>query len=828
MSTRASPRTDAPLPDALPIHKVLPDLIQALDAGPNAVLVAPPGAGKSTVAPLALMERPWAAGRRILMLAPRRLAARAAADRMAASLGEAPGKTVGYRVRMDSRVGPETRIEVVTEGVFVRQALADPELAGVAAVLFDEFHERSLDADLGLALALDIQAGLRPDLRLLPMSATLDDARLAALLGGAPVVRSEGRAFPVDVRYLGRPGARRLEDAAAAAVRRALAEETGGVLAFLPGRAEIDRTQERLQDLGPRVAVLPLHGGLDPKAQDAAVRPLGDGKRKVVLATAIAETSLTIPDIRIVVDAGLARVPRFDAAVGLTRLATERATLSAVEQRAGRAGRVAPGVAYRLWDAEETRALAPFPRPEVLEADLAPLALALADWGAADPSSLTWLDAPPAGPYAAALANLSELGALKDGRITEHGRRLLEIAAPPPLAHMIVAAAESGEAETAARLALLASERGLGGGGVDLRQRLSRLASAKGGRAEAARGLARRMAEAATSGGPAARARGRIDPERAGALLALAWPDRIAKARPEPGRFQMANGRIAALDETDPLATAEWLVVADATGRAAEARILAAAPIGPDEVLELAGARVETRRKAEFDAAAGAVRVRIERRLGRLLLSAQPAAPTAEEAEAALLAAIRASGTALLPWSDAAGAWLERARMTGRTTPGWPDLSESGLLARLEDWAPAAISGARRLADIRPSDLTHALKALLDWSQNARIDAAAPERIALANGRELKVDYGDPNGPASEAMIQDLFGVSEHPTVAGEPILLRLLSPARRPAQTTRDLPGFWSGSYADVRADLRGRYPKHPWPDDPARASPPESRRRR
>jgi len=806
----------------LPIGAVLGRLVQALDAGPNAVLVAPPGAGKSTVAPLALLDRPWAAGKRILMLAPRRLAARAAAARMAESLREAVGETVGYRVRMDARVGPRTRIEVLTEGVFVRMILADPELADVAAVLFDEFHERSLDADLGLALARDAQTGLRPDLRLLPMSATLDDVRLAALLDGAPIIRSEGRMFDVATRYLGRPGERRLEDAAAAAVRRALAEEAGGVLVFLPGRAEIERTAERLGDLGPGVALLPLHGGLDPRAQDAAVRPLGDGRRKVVLATSIAETSLTIADVRVVVDAGLARVPRFDPAVGLTRLATERATQSAVEQRRGRAGRVGLGVAYRLWDEPETRALAPFPRPEILEADLGPLALALADWGAADPAALAWLDPPPAGPYAAAVADLEALGALEAGRITKHGRRLLGVAAPPRLAHMIVGAAANGEAGTAALVAVLASERGLGGGDVDLRRRMDRLLGQKDGRAAAAKGLAEGMAAAA--GG---KRRGRADPERTGALLALAFPDRIAKARGAPGRFQMANGRMAVLDEVDPLAGADWLVVADATGRAAEARILAAAPILADEVEAVAGDRIETRRRVAFDAEAGAVRVRIERRLGRLTLAAQPAPPTEDEATAGLLDAVRARGLDLLPWSDAARAWLARARAVGAGRQEWPDLSEAGLIERLDDWLPPALAGARAISDIRPGDLTHAVKTTLDWRQGQAVETEAPERLTLANGRTLAIDYADPNGPVAEAILQDLFGVTAHPTVAGAPVLLRLLSPARRPAQTTRDLPGFWTGSYAAVRAELRGRYPKHAWPDDPAAAAPPERRRR-
>jgi len=788
----------------------------------NAVLAAPPGAGKSTVVPLALMDRPWAAGQTILMLAPRRLAARAAAARMAETLGERLGDTVGYRVRMESRVGPKTRVEVLTEGVFARRILADPALEGVAAVLFDEFHERSIDADLGLALALDAQAGLRPDLRLLPMSATLDDARLAALLGDAPAIRSEGRVFPVETRYLGRPGERRLEDAAARAVRKALAEETGGLLVFLPGRAEIERTAERLEDLGRDIAVLPLHGGLDPRAQDRAVKPL-EGARKVVLATAIAETSLTIPDIRVVIDAGLARAPRFDPAVGLARLATKRAPRSSVEQRRGRAGRVGPGVCYRLWDEPETQALSPFPRPEILEADLSGLALALADWGAPDPASLRWLDPPPDGPYKAALADLEALGALERGRLTEHGRKLIRVPASPRLAHMLIEAAATGEALLAGYGALLASERGLGGGGVDLAERLRRLLRQKGGRAEAARGLAGRMAKAA--GG---KQTGDLAPERLGALLAIAWPDRIAKARDREGRFQMANGRVAILDATDALAARDWIVVADATGRAAEARILAAAAIDEADVLAAAGPRIAVRRTTAFDKSSGAVRVREERRLGRLTLSAQPAAATGEEADRALLAAVREHGLGLLPWPKSACDWLARARFVASARDDHPDMSEAALLEDAGDWLLPAFDCARALSALKPGALFDALKARAGWALAAAVAAEAPDALTLENGRTLRIDYGDPNGPAAEAIVQDLFGVRRHPVAAGRPVLLRLLSPARRPAQTTRDLPGFWRGSYAAVRAELRGRYPKHAWPDDPESAVPPIRGRRR
>lgn len=761
------------------------------------------------------------------MLAPRRLAARAAAARMASSLGEAVGETVGYRVRMDAKVSARTRVEVITEGIFVRMALGDPELSGVAAVLFDEFHERSLDADLGLALALDIQQSLRPELRILPMSATLDDVRLAALLGDAPVVQSEGRVHPIETLYLGRRREQWIEDAMAAAIRTALADQSGGILAFLPGRGEIERTRRLLESAldAAKYAVLPLHGGLDPRAQDQAVQPLGnnDGRRKIVLATAIAETSLTIPDIRIVIDSGLARVPRFDPAVGLPRLVTERAPGSSVEQRRGRAGRTEPGVCYRLWDEAETRGLSPFPRPEIQEADLGPLALALADWGASDPGDFRWLDPPPPGPYAAALADLVEVGALDQAhKITAHGRALITIPAPPRQAHMIIAAKATGDSRLASRLAALLTERGLGGSGVDLADRVQRLAGARGQRAEAVRRMADRMAR--TAGASANEA---IHPERAGRVLALAWPDRIARARGE-GAFQMANGRMARVDVTDPLARAEWLVIADATARAEATRILAAAALSAEDVTAVAGDRIETRRTVRFDREAKAVQLRIERHLGRLRLHAQPGTPTPEEAAAGLVAAVQAHGLDILPWSDAAIAWLARARFVAGRHGDWPDLSEAGLQASADVWLAPALAYGRGLADIPKSALSAALHTVLDWRQSQDLDRLAPERLQLAGGSSVQILYEDETGPAAEIVIQDAFGMQAHPMLDGAPILLRLLSPARRPAQTTRDLPGFWAGSYHAVRADLRGRYPKHPWPDDPATAKPPVRRHRR
>ena len=797
---------------------MLPDVLAALAAGPSAVLVAPPGAGKSTLAPLALLGAPWAKGRRILMLAPRRLAVRAAASRMASLLGESVGETIGYRVRMESKISNCTRIEVMTEGVFTRIALEDPELQGIAAVLFDEFHERSLDADFGLALALDIQRSLRPDMRILPMSATLDDARLAALLGGAPVVRSEGRAFPIETHYLGRARERWIDEAMVAAIRKALADETGGILAFLPGRAEIERTETRLIEGGldaAKVSLHRLHGGLDPREQDRAVKQTDDGKRKVVLATSVAETSLTIPDIRIVIDSGLDRVPRFDPGVGLARLVTERAPISAIDQRRGRAGRLGPGVCYRLWDEVETRGLPAFPRPEILEADLTPLALALADWGASEPAQLSWLDPPPPGPLAAATQGLHLIGALDGGGgITGHGRQLLKIPAAPREAHMIIAAAANGENRLAAELSVLLAERGLGGGSVDLAERLRRFLRGGGARADAARRLAMRMAKTAGD------ASGAIAPENAGAVLALAWPDRIAKTR-GGGRFQMANGRAASVDETDPLARAEWIVIADATGRAGGARIIAAAEIAEEAVLAAADGLIEEHRIVAFNRDAGAVQVRAERRLGRLTLSSQPDAPTRDEALDGMIEGVRANGLNILPWSDASGHWLTRARYAAERMSGWPDLSDTALLATADVWLAPALDDSRSLREIRGAALASALRSLLDWAQADALAKAAPERITLADGRTVAVHYEEETGPVAEIIIQDAFGLKNHPMAAGAPILLRLLSPARRPAQTTRDITGFWSGSYQAVRSDLQGRYPKHAWPDDPANAAP-------
>ena len=806
----------------LPVDEALPRLTAALERG-DAVLVAPPGAGKTTRVPLALLDAPWRRDGRILLLEPRRIAARAAAERMARTLSERVGETVGLRVRLGSKVGPKTRIEVVTEGVFARRIITDPELSGVAAVLFDEFHERSLDADLGLALARDAKEGLRPDLRLLVMSATLDGARVARLLGQAETIESLGRSHPVETRHLPRDARVRIEDAMAAAVRRALAEERGGILAFLPGRAEIRRTAERLSDLGPSVEIAELHGGLEPRAQDHAIAPAPDGRRKVVLATSIAETSLTIEGVRVVIDSGLSREPRHEPGLGLTRLETVRVSRAAADQRRGRAGRTEPGMCYRLWEEAATASLDPFARPEILASDLTGFLLDLAAWGVSDPDKLAFLDAPPAAAVAEGRATLRALGAIdKDGRITERGRCLREIALPPRLAAMLVDAASAGDGELASLIALVAVERGLGGDSPDVVERLERFGRERGPRAEDARRLA---AGWLSSIGP--RAEGPTDLRRAGLVIARAFPDRIAKARGgRPGAFLLANGRGAAIDPASPLAREPYLVALDVTGVAQEGRILLAAPLNERDLIEAAGDRIEEREDIGFDPQAAAVRGRARRRLGALTLSERPFAPASGPATAAALAeGVAALGLQRLPWTGGAEALVARVEFLRRAEPdgGWPDMSEATLAASVVDWLAPFLGEAAALREIPAEAVSNAISALLPYELRRRLDDEAPSHFDAPSGSRLPIDYEAEEGPALDVRVQELFGLQRHPSIARGriPLTLRLLSPARRPIQVTRDLPGFWAGSWKDVRAEMRGRYPKHVWPEDPAAAAP-------
>ncbi|MFC7396471.1 ATP-dependent helicase HrpB [Chelatococcus sp. GCM10030263] len=813
------------LSPALPIDEALPALTTHLRGGPNAVLVAPPGAGKTTRVPLVLLGEPWVEGRRIILLEPRRLAARGAALRMAETLREELGETVGLRVRLGSKIGPKTRLEVVTEGVFTRMILDDPELSGIAAVLFDEFHERSLDADFGLALALDAQAGLRPDLRLLVMSATLDGARVARLLGDAPVIESEGRAYPVETRYLGRDPGRRIEDEVADAVMRALAAEPGSILVFLPGQGEIRRVEMRLAErIGdPAVELAPLYGAMERAAQDKAVKPAAPGRRKVVLATSIAETSLTIEGVRVVIDSGLARVPRYEPDIGLTRLETVRVSRAAADQRRGRAGRTEPGVCYRLWEEAGTGALQPYAKPEILTADLAPLLIASAAWGVAEPERLAFLDPPPKPALTEARRLLTDLDALDaDGRLTDTGRRLQALPLPPRLARMVLAAAEQGAAGTAADLAALMVERGLGGDGTDAAERLARFRRDPAPRARDMRRLAEGWAKAAGGHGKGAWA---ADP---GALIALAFPDRIAKARGKPGEFLMANGRAAALDAADGLARAPFLAVAEIAGGGATARILLAAPLTIEDIRAVAGARITTAREVTFDAAARALRAREVTRLGAVALAERPLPVPADEATAVVLArGIAGLGIAGLPWSKAQAQWRERVlflrRAEGQAEDAeWPDVSDEALARDVEAWLAPYLLGRAGLGAVTADVLDQALKALVPWELQRRLDAEAPTHVEMPTGSRIPVDYSGEE-PSIAVRVQELFGLDRHPALAGGrvPLVLELLSPAHRPIQVTRDLPGFWRGSWGEVRSAMRGRYPKHPWPENPLEAPP-------
>ncbi|HWS06686.1 MAG TPA: ATP-dependent helicase HrpB [Xanthobacteraceae bacterium] len=804
----------------LPIDAALPDLTAALRANTAAVLVAPPGAGKTTRVPLVLAREDWAQkARRILVLEPRRLAARAAADRMAQTLGERVGDTVGLRVRFGSKISSRTRIEIITEGVFTRLILDDPMLDGVSAVIFDEFHERSLDADLGLALARDVQQGLREDLRILVMSATIDGARIAKLLGDAPVIASEGRAFPVETRYAGHD-ARPIEPQVADTIMRAMRADTGSLLAFLPGAAEIRRTKTLLESrTEPSTDVVALYGALTGDEQDRAIAPAPPGRRKVVLATSIAETSITIEGVRIVVDSGLARVPRYEPDVGVTRLETLRVSRAAADQRRGRAGRIEPGVCYRLWDEPQTAALEPFARPEILAADLSSFALDLAAWGGG-PEQLAFLDPPPRAALTEAKALLSELGAIDgDGRITAEGKLLRRLPLPPRLARMVVDAGTEGDALPAAEIATLIGERGLGGDDVDLRERLNALRRDRSPRSRDARAMAQRWAEVASATSP--QGGGELS---VGTLLALAYPERIAKNRGAgSGAFLLVNGRGANIDPASSLAREPFLAVAELAGTAAQGRILSAAPIALAEIEQRFSDRIEAREEIAFDAASASLRGRRSRRLGAIALSDQPTPVAADDDTAQkLTAGIASLGMHRLPWTKSLQQWRDRV-MFLRTSEGedWPDLSDTALAQSVNAWLAPALAAKTTLGDITADELNTAVRALLPWPLQRRLETEAPTHFAAPTGSQVPIDYEAEGGPKIAIRVQELFGLDRHPTIAGGkvPLLIELLSPAHRPVQMTRDLPGFWRGSYAAVRTEMRGRYPKHPWPDDPIAA---------
>ncbi|OWW01058.1 ATP-dependent helicase [Rhizobium sp. R72] len=803
----------------LPVSHVLPEIGAALATRGRAVLSAPPGAGKTTLVPLYLLDQDWRGDGKIILLEPRRLAARAAASRMASLLGETVGGTVGYRMRLDTRVSAKTRVEVVTEGVFARMILEDPELSGVSVVIFDEFHERSLDADFGLALALDVQSALRDDLRVLVMSATLDVARVAELLGQPPVIESMGRSYPIDIRYKDRPSGERMEDAMTRAIVDAHASESGSILAFLPGQAEIARTAERLEGrFGPQTLIAPLFGNLTQREQDAAIRPAEPGTRKVVLATSIAETSITIDGVRIVIDSGLQRLPVFEASTGITRLETVRVSRASADQRAGRAGRTEPGIAIRLWHQGQTAALPAFTPPQILSSDLSGLVLDLAHWGVQDARALSFVDQPPETTLSEARALLLQLGALdKDGALTARGKMMRDLALPPRLAAMVIFAGETGHARDAAELAVLLTEQGLGGPSIDLEERMRRFRSERGDRAEGSRQLAARLAK----GLDVAKA---AEPSQTGRLLLHAFPDRIGLQRGGRGRFLMANGRGAELPETERLAGSPMLVIADLTGRAAQGRILAAAEVSRADIEEDLPGSISTGDQTFFDRQSRQVRARRATRLGAIVFDETPLPrPTGEAASRALAEGVRELGLEQLPFSKEAMQLRERIGFLHRSIgDAWPDVSDEALIARLDEWFIPYQMDARGISDISPSGLSNGLMALIPHEMQRDLSRLAPTHFEAPTGQRHPIQY-DGEEPTLTIRVQELFGLNQHPAIGGGrlPLLLELTSPAHRPIQTTRDLPGFWAGSWRDVRADMRGRYPKHPWPERPEDATP-------
>ena len=812
--------------DPLPIDALLPDIRRQLASHAALVIQAPPGAGKTTRVPLALMDEPWMRSQKLVMLEPRRLAARAAARRMASELGEEPGGRVGYRVRLDTRVGPATRIEVVTEGVLTRLLQDDPSLSGYAAVLFDEFHERSLQTDLALALCLESQAALRPELKLVVMSATLDAAPVAKLLGEAPVLTSEGRLFPVETRYFPPREREPLLPQVQLVVERALAEEQGSILVFLPGTGEIRKLQQRLeQRLPPDVIVAPLYGDLDNAAQDRAIEPPPSGRRKVVLATSIAETSLTIEGIRVVVDAGRMRMPRFDPVSGMSRLETVRVSRASADQRRGRAGRLAPGVCYRLW--RESDPLAPANTPELLVADLSELALELARWGATEPGALRWLDAPPAAAYAQARELLQELGALDDaGRITAHGREISRLPLHPRLAHMVLRGKALGWGGLACDIAALLSERDpLRSTGpdtqADIHARLRMLAANDQDSQKRTRLIRQVAKDLRRSAGIAARD---TEPGDEGVLTAFAYPDRIAQRRPgELPRYLLANGRGALLAEGDALAQAPYLAVAQLDGAAREARVFMAARIRREDLERHFPERIQTRESVSWDAAAGAALARRLRCLGALVLEeALAKSVTPEMLSAALLDAVRQIGLDCLPWTPNLRNLQARILFLRRELgESWPDVTDAALLSNLDTWLAPYLAGMSRLSHLGELPLADALMGMLDHRQRRQLEEQAPTHVTVPSGSSIRLDYAEGEVPILRVRLQEMFGLADTPKLAQGrvPVMLHLLSPAQRPVQVTRDLAGFWQRTWPEVKKELKGRYPRHQWPDYPMQA---------
>lgn len=828
----------------LPIEPVLPELLHTMRTRSNAVLIAPPGAGKTTRVPLALLDEPWTLGRKIVMLEPRRLAARSAARFMASSLGEKVGETVGYRVRMDTRISSRTRIEVVTEGVLTRLLQEDMSLDGTAVVIFDEFHERSLQADLGLSLCLQSQAVFREDLKLLVMSATLDAEPVAGILGDAPIVLSEGKSYPVETRYLNRSVEGRLEPAVVRAVLEALRSEQGDMLVFLPGTGEIRRVVAQLAEhsLGKDVSVMPLYGNLPQAAQDLAIAPCREGQRKIVLSTSIAETSLTVDGVRIVIDSGYSRVPKFSPKTGMTRLETVPVSIASADQRRGRAGRQMPGVCYRLWTERDEGKLALRSVPEIIEADLAPLALELAAWGAADPMELQWLDPPPAAAYAQARQLLRQLGALQEnGTITQHGQKMAAIGTHPRLAHMILQAVPLKLGGLACELAALLNERDMLSAqsqqapAADLRLRVEALREAirtkwmephykEGHRvdmsvcrraAAEAEQLKRQFGIAGEKGG---------DPEACGYLLAYAFPDRIA-GRKENGRFLLRSGRGAVFADAQPLSSEPYVVAAELSDFGADSRIYLAAPIQADELMRYAGDQIDETKLIFWDRQSRTVRARVRKSIGAIVLSeAAYPNPSQEEVALALLNGIRTEGIGMLSWTKAARQLQQRMMFMHKLEPGdWPDVSDTHLADELEDWLLPHLYGLRNGEDLKRLHVADLLEALLPWSKRRELEELVPTHIVVPSGSRIPIDYGDPGAPVLAVRLQEMFGLSETPAIGRGrvPLTVHLLSPAHRPVQVTRDLASFWREAYFEVKKDLKGRYPKHYWPDDPTAAIP-------
>lgn len=817
--------------NALPIDTVLPELADVLNNGRNAVLVASPGAGKTTRVPLALLDAAWLGGQRILMLEPRRIAARSAARFMAASLGEKPGETVGYRVRMDTKVGPKTRIEVVTEGVLTRMLQSDQALEGVGIVIFDEFHERHLQGDLGLALSLQSQGLLRDDLRLLVMSATIEAEPVASLLGGAPVLVSEGRAYPVETRYIGVARQTRIEEACARAVLEAIRQDEGDVLVFLPGAGEIRRVQTLLSAAGlpDHVRVMPLYGSMPAEAQDRAIAAADPGERKIVLSTSIAESSVTVKGVRVVVDCGLSRVPRFSARTGMSRLETVPVSVASADQRRGRAGREGSGVCYRLWTEEQHRMLKPQSTPEILEADMAPLALELAAWGVADPGELQWMDQPNAAAYGQAVSLLTELGALdpaQPDKPTAHGRSMAELGMHPRLAHMILKAKPLGLGAAACELAALLSDRDpLRGRNIDVRLRLESIRGKRPAVEADEAALRRLQAEAAAWRRELGirDAGSDRDIELCGVLLAFAYPDRIGRRRGD-GRFLLSGGRGGAIAELQPLSAASYLVAAETTDAGTDGEIRLAAPITPEQLDEYCAPLIREETEVAWDKGAQAVRARRRVRLGALTLHEGPAHnPDPALVMKALFEGLAQQGLGLLPWTKPARQLQARIELMRRHNPQWPDVSEEGLTATLEDWLAPYASGMRTRNDLGRLNMMAIVEGLLSWSERQQLDREVPTHVTVPSGSRIPVDYSDPEAPSLSVRLQELFGLAETPRIAGGklPITLQLLSPAQRPVQVTRDLASFWREAYFEVKKDLKGRYPKHYWPENPLEAMP-------